>query len=406
MSHRLIARSSDLLQLRNSGFHLEIRKGYLLIKDVPYVTSSGTVREDGVLVSQLETEVVDGEEVTRKHPTQHVAYWAGEHPCHANGQKIRSFENPSAAHDLPNGMRADFTFSAKANYRDYVHKMQAYLGWIVGEAQKLRPGVTAKTFPVYATEEDDDDVFNYIDTASSRVHIGADNEKLESQRVAIIGVGGTGSYILDLVAKTRVPDIRIFDGDDFDTHNAFRSPGAWSLAELGQRKSKVRNLLDIYGKLRRKGLAGLEEPLGPENLSQLQGINIAFLCLDAGKAKRAIVDWLVANDVTFIDVGMGIVRGPKGLQGIVRVLTSTPDRRDHIDRRMSFGSDEEAENEYATNIQIAELNALNAALAVIRWKRLCGFYRDAGDEHFTSFQIVTNALSNEEHTSVAPEEMP
>jgi hypothetical protein len=396
MSHRLIDRSNDLLALRNDGFHLVIRNGYLLIKDVPYVTASREVREDGVLISQLDTTVIDGHEVTAK-PKKHVAYWTGEHPCHANGEKIRSFENSSPARDLGAGLRADFTFSAKADYRDYQHKVRAYLGWIVGEARKIRE-VSAQTHPVYASDPEDDDVFHYIDAASSRVHIGADNEKLEGQRVAIIGVGGTGSYVLDLVAKTRVPEIHLFDGDRFHTHNAFRSPGAWSLAELEQKKSKVDNLADIYGKLRRKGIVRHNEPLTSANLHLLEGINFAFLCLDVGKPKRAIVDRLIAKGVPFIEVGMGIIRTSSGLQGIVRLVTSTADKRDHIERRMSFGDDDEDENDYATNIQIAELNALNAALAVIRWKRLLGFYRDAGHEHYASYQISTDELCNEEHS--------
>lgn len=395
MSHRLIARSNDLLALRNSGFHLEIRNGYLLIKDVPYVTSSKQVRTDGVLFAKLDTEVVDGQERSKK-PEFHVAYWMGEHPSHADGRKITSFENPSAAQDFGGGMVADFTFSAKADYRDYVHKMQAYLGWIVGEAQTLQPGVTAQTHPIYATDEEDDDVFHYIDTASSRVHIGADNEKLQGQRVAIIGVGGTGGYVLDLVAKTRVDEIRVFDGDSFDTHNAFRAPGAWSLEELGLKKTKAQTYRDIYSKLRRRGLAVHDERLTAENIDLLQGINFAFLCLDAGRAKKVIVDWLLAHNVPFVDVGMGVVRAPAGLQGIVRVLTATPAKNDHLDARLSLGDEDEAENEYATNIQIAELNALNAALGVIRWKRLIGFYRDAGHEHYASYQIATGEIAVEE----------
>ena len=395
MSHRLIAHSKDLLALRNDKFHLEVRNGYLLIKDVPYVNSARAVREDGVLIAKLDTEVVDGHEVTKK-PADHVVRWIGEHPCHSNGEKIRSFENPSPPGDLGGGIKYDFTFSAKADYRDYVQKMQAYLGWIVGEARKIRPEVTAQTDPVYPTDEDDDDVFHYIDTASSRVDIGADNEKLEGQRVAIVGLGGTGSYVFDFVAKTRVAEIRVFDGDGFETHNAFRSPGAWSLAELQQKKSKVETFVDIYGKLRRKGIVKHDDPLTPENLNLLEGVNFVFLCLDTSKAKRAIVDWLVAHNISFIDVGMGIVRGPNGLQGIVRVVTSTAGKRDHIDRRMSFGDEDEALNEYSTNIQIAELNALNAAFAVIRWKRLLGFYRDAGHEHYTGYQITTGELCNEE----------
>lgn len=396
MSHRLIARSKDLLALRNDGYNLEIRCGYLLIKDVPYVTSSSEVRENGVLVTLLETQVVDGYEAT-KRPEKHVAYWIGEHPCHADGSKIRSFENPSPPQNFGDGLHVDFTFSAKANYHNYEHKMLAYLGWIVGEARKIRP-VTAQTFPIYATDEEDDDVFHYIDTASSRVHIGADNEKLEAQRIAIIGVGGTGSYVLDLVAKTRVAEIHIFDADRFDTHNAFRSPGAWSLAELEKKKSKVDNLADIYDKMRRKGLVRHNEALSDENVHLLAGVTFVFLCMDGGKSKRTIVNWLHENRVPFIDVGMGIVRTPTGLQGIVRMLLSTPDKNDHVDRRMSFGTDDEAENEYATNIQIAELNALNASLAVIRWKRFLGFYREASREHSTTYQIATCEMCNEEFT--------
>jgi len=392
MSHLLLARSDDLLALRNAGYHLEIRNGYLLIKDVPHVTSSREVREDGVLLSKLETEVVEGGERTKK-PTDHVAYWTGDHPHKADGEKIRSFENGSPAQDFGKGVRADFTFSAKADYRDYGHKMLAYLGWIVGEAQKLRPEVTAQTHPVYATDEEDDDVFHYIDTASSRVHVGADNEKLEGQRVAIIGVGGTGSYVLDFVAKTRVAEIRIFDGDSFDTHNAFRAPGAWSLSELQQKKSKAQNFGDIYGKLRRRGLIVHAEKLTANNLKLLEGITFAFLCLDNGKSKRAIVNWMLQNRVPFVDVGLGVVRAPSGLQGIVQTLTSTPDKIDHIDRYLSFGEDDEPENEYATNIQISELNALNAAFAVIRWKKLVGFYRDAGKEYYSSYQIATGEIA-------------
>ncbi len=395
MSHPLIARNADLLALRNLGLNLEICSGHVLIKQVPYVNSKREVRDDGVLVTSLELKAVDGVEKTCP-PKQHWTYWIGEHPCHADGSKIRSFENPSEAQSLDENLKVDFMFSAKADYRDYQHKMQAYMGWIIGEAQKLRPDATAQTFPVCATDEDDDDVFNYIDTASSRVGIGADNEKLKGQCIGIVGVGGTGAYILDLVAKTCVEEIRCFDADSFETHNAMRAPGAWSLDELSERKSKVRTHVDIYSKLRRRGLVPHEVALNETNLHLLEGLTFVFLSLDQGKPKRAIVDWLITHNVPFVEVGMGIIRTPTGLQGLIRVTTCTPDKSDHLEKYMSFGQDEVVENEYSTNIQIAELNMLNAALAVIKWKRMLSFYRDAGKEHYTTYQIATGAVHNEE----------
>ena len=46
-------------------------------------------------------------------------------------------------------IRADFTFSAKADYRDYHHKVTTYIGRIAGEAAVIDPTIRAKHFPRY-----------------------------------------------------------------------------------------------------------------------------------------------------------------------------------------------------------------------------------------------------------------
>ena len=44
--------------------------------------------------------------------------------------------------------------------------------------------------------------------------------------MAIVGVGGTGSYVLDLVAKTWVKNILLFDDDSFGSNTMpFELPG-------------------------------------------------------------------------------------------------------------------------------------------------------------------------------------
>ncbi len=57
------------------------------------------------------------------------------------------------------------------------------------------------------------------------------------------------------------------------------------------------------------------------------------------------------------------------------------------------------DNEYATNIQIADLNVLNAVLAVIKWKKLSGFYQDLKQEYHTTYTINTGQLINEDVTT-------
>ena len=108
---------------------------------------------------------------------------------------------------------------------------------LAGPAEVLKPGISPRTFR--APEDEENSVFNYTETASDRVGIGALTVLLAYERVAIIGLGGTGSYVLDFVAKTPVREIRIIDGDEFLQHNAFRAPGAPSLDELREAPKKV-----------------------------------------------------------------------------------------------------------------------------------------------------------------------
>ena len=76
------------------------------------------------------------------------------------------------------------------------------------------------------------------------------------------------------------------------------------------------------------------------------------------------------------------------------MTTGTPSFHAHVPRRIHFTDGED--NEYSTNIQIADMNALNAALAVIKWKKLWGFYVDLGREHHTVYGVSTNAVTNDE----------
>ena len=39
---------------------------------------------------------------------------------------------------------------------------------------------------------------------------------------------------------------------------------------------------------------------------------------------------------------------------------------------------------------------MNATLAVIKWKKLCGFYHDFQHEHFSTYTIDGNKLLNED----------
>ncbi len=394
MSTRLIALSPDLSRLREEGYEVDVRDDHVVVANIPYANSEREVCR-GDLVIPLTTA---GDRTGP--PPDHTAWWTGSMPCHQDGTQISRIEAGGGEQQLAPGLVVRHRFSSKpqatGKYDDYYEQFTAYIRIISHEAQGIDPVVTAASFaPVEATEEES--VFRYHDSASSRAGIRMANAKLELPALAIVGVGGTGSYVLDLVAKTPVGEIHLFDGDELLNHNAFRAPGAVPLDELRKRPLKVDYYARLYGQMHRHIVAH-PYALGDANAAELDEMGFVFLCMDSGPDKRALVQRLETSAVPFIDVGMGLDEADGSIGGILRVTTSTPTQRQHVwdSQRITFEDPDDPVNEYARNIQVADLNALNASLAVVRWKKLFGFYRDLEHEHFALYTVDGNHLINED----------
>lgn len=391
MSNRLITLNPDLKKLRDEGYDIKIKSVHLLVH-IPYVNSKREIAW-GVLVAPLDN--MAGDLVGK--PKDHTLHFTGEMPCDKDGNPIKGILNKSEHKKLAEGLEVDHYFSAKpqsGNYADYYDKITTYSEIICSQVASINPEVKPQTHKPVEPDEPDS-VFKYLDTNSSRAEIEAISEKLKGLIIAIIGLGGTGSYVLDFVAKTQVKEIHLFDGDTLLSHNAFRSPGAASLEILREQPKKVRYLESIYSKMR-VNIIPHEYNVVASNLDELLGMNFVFVCMDGGEIKKAIIQKLVNAGIPFVDTGMGVDAIDGLLNGSLRITTVTKDKKDHIERRISFS--EAGADDYDKNIQIAELNALNAALAIVKWKKLFGFYHDLEKEHQTIYNIDCNQLVNDENT--------
>jgi hypothetical protein len=391
MSLLQISRSPDLLRLQQVGYNIEVtRGGFLVIRDVPYVNAAKEIRR-GALVSNLD---LAGDQT--KQPEDHKMMFIGDFPCHADGQPMEMLRLNSTPTTLEEGLEIQHTFSRKPvgrQYRDYYEKVEAYLALIAREATAIDPLISALTRQVI--EPDDTDYpFQYLDTASARAEINVVARKLATEKVAIIGLGGTGSYVLDLVAKAPVRAIHLFDGDKLSTHNAFRVPGAASIEELREHPKKTNYFEKQYSRISRR-ITAHEEHIDSSNADLLRECTFAFVCIDRGPARRFVVEKLEEFDIPFIDVGMGLYRHGDTLGGQLRVTMSVPGHRESARASIPFGgTDKDAE--YDKDIQVADLNALNASLAVIRWKRYRGFYSDSEREQLSTYTVAFNLLSSED----------
>lgn len=392
MLQQLISHSPDLKRLRDAGYEMEMVDGYLSVHHIPYLDSARNICY-GSLVTTLSL----ADPTHTASPENHVIYFIGENPCNTDGTVISAIQHSNGKVQLGSKLIADRSFSNKpaAGYPNYYEKVKRYADIISSPAKFLDGNVTEKTFKVMEDIENYS-VFRYIDTNSSRAGIDLMNNCFANQKIAIIGLGGSGAYALDLISKTPVSEIHCYDGDSFDQHNAFRSPGAASVEELNQHRRKVDYFGEKYSKMH-KGIIVHDVYITKTNLSELDEMSYVFLCVDKNQVRKLITDYLVAKGVSFIDVGLGVnIVGDK-LIGAVRVTSATSQKNDHLSYRI-FEADND-DNDYATNIQIADLNCLNAVLAVMKWKKMSGFYVDLEQEHHSSYSISVSKIFNEDNTA-------
>lgn len=394
MSQKLVGRNPALKRLRDEGYDIQVVGTHLVISGIPYVTSAREVKR-GFLLTTLEMQ---GDVV--QQPQEHWVWFGGECPCTKQGVALDNIIISRQKQTLAKDIAVDFQFSTKPwdtkRYADYYVKVTTYIKILCHEAQAIDPNVTAQIYPAIPVDDDDDSPFQYFDTASSRAGIEAVSYKLAMRDLAILGLGGTGAYILDQVAKTRAAKIHIYDDDEFSQHTAFRAPGAFTLDEIKPDLTKVAHYVRVYTKIH-KGIVPHPYRITAENAQELTQMQFVFLCLDSGEQKDAIMRTLEDAGVPFIDVGMGLQKVNGALCGILRATTSTSKKQGHIrgNQRISFAP-ALGPNEYSRNIQVADLNALNAMLAVIKWKKICGFYHDLSGEHHTTYVIETNKLGSED----------
>lgn len=370
--------SPDLPKLAAEGFIVELREGHVLLHEIPYVDSSRVIRRGSLITIYQPTPPAGS--------FDHRAWFVGAMPCGVDGVALIGLSGADAKALLGTSIHVDRMFSTKpiaGCYADHYEQLKRYVDLISTPATTLDPSaIPFLPVPQDVVVNDDNDVFSYYDTASVRSAIQAANQRFKGLRVALVGVGGTGSYILDLVAKTRVAEIHLFDADVFSNHNAFRAPGVARKEELDTCRSKVSYFADHYDVFR-KGIVRHEDLISEQNLNLLDGLDFVFISVDDGPSRGCIAAWLQTHGIAFVDVGMGLGQSDAHtVFGQCRVTYWAPGGPPPV-----LPTDPKSDRDlYRSSIQTAETNALSAALAVMRWKRHVGFYHTDGDEH----EIVVN----------------
>jgi hypothetical protein len=383
MFQTLVSHNDDIKRLVEKGYAVAFDSNYLIVRDIPYLDNNRKL-QIGAIVAKL--EFIDQNHVKQ---TDHQILFAGYVTHGLDGKPIPNLGSRGATLPLSDASKdvvVQWAFSNKprktGEFENFFDKIESYVGIISGPAIELHQA-TPYTFRA-VKEVAVKNILKIHDTLTSRAEIMDLSANFNNDVVTIIGLGGTGSYVLDFLVKTPVREIRIFDLDPFHVHNAFRSPGRFEETEFG--KSKADIYLSRYENFR-NGITAAPKFVDISCSDEMNGVTFAFVCVDKGTSRAGIFDLLISKGIPFIDVGMGLNRKHGPINGTLRMTYySAEDGSKVRDMKLSPLTDNE-EDLYKTNIQIAELNALNACLAVIKFKQLRGFYCEELPRYNLLFEV-------------------
>ena len=241
------------------------------------------------------------------------------------------------------------------------------------------------------------DPFHIPNTFEARAAIAPVQDRIRGQSIAIIGLGGTGAYLLDLIAKTPVSEIHLLDSDCVDWHTFKRAPGAPTAKEIELVRAGSMLKVDYYHSKYAAFRDGIHpHPVQVDSSSMFaefvfeHPVNYAFVCIDQlteGDSARQDVVYRAVTEagVPFIDSGVSITLEDCAVRGAV--TTSSYDAgsdawEDAIpNARLKGGAPG------YRNVQLPEVNAAAATLAVMEWRRRTGQYVSETPSFYQKFRL-------------------
>ncbi|MBZ9815744.1 HesA/MoeB/ThiF family protein [Mesorhizobium sp. CA7] len=131
------------------------------------------------------------------------------------------------------------------------------------------------------------------------------NRKLQSLRVAVIGVGGTGSSVATLLARSGVGELILIDGDVLEVTNLNRVRG-YRAQDVKRNKAKALTAYLQSLELPGVSVSAIGEYLdkSPDAIDAISGVDVIFGCTDDVAGRDLLNQATYYYALAFIDIGL------------------------------------------------------------------------------------------------------
>lgn len=190
---------------------------------------------------------------------------------------------------------------------------------------------------------------------------------VRGEKIAIVGLGGVGAWIADLLTKADVAEVHGWDADVIEAKNIIRMPGAVNPDWIG--KPKAEWFEETYRQIHRQ-VHGHPKYVDEQTAAGMcSNATFGFVAVDNDEGRKIACAAMAAAGIPFVDVGISLNRRDGQVSASIRVTTARP----HDDAwRKAIPKVDKAGQETYGKLELPDVAAVAAGLAVQSWRKVRG----------------------------------
>ena len=200
---------------------------------------------------------------------------------------------------------------------------------------------------------------------------------LAQERVTIVGLGGVGAWIADLVVKADPREVHSWDYDCIEPKNILRMPGG-SDPNVWIDRPKAEWFQETYSIIH-KNVHGHNARVLPENVREVvEKTTFAFVAMDDADDRMMVCDTLANVGIPFVVVGLSLVRKEKRVKVSMRIVTA------HVgvsSWRVAVPQVGQAGQDDYGSLDLPDVYSMAAGWAIQSWRKMRGqFWQETREE--------------------------
>ena len=211
---------------------------------------------------------------------------------------------------------------------------------------------------------------------------------VRGEKTVIVGLGGVGAWIADLLVMADVAEINGWDDDLIEGKNIIRMPGAVSPDWIG--KSKAQWFEETYSKIHHQ-VHGHKESVSDQNAKEMcTNTTFGFVAVDNDEGREIACNAMAEVGIPFIDVGIAVNRIEDQITCSIRLTISAP--YDDAWRKAVPKVDKAGQDIYG-KLELPDIAAIAAGLVVQSWRKIRGqMAQDCASECMV-YRAETNTIT-------------